>query len=160
MIRLGALFWLVLVVAAGFVTFKVKYAVQDIEDELNRVRKQLGEQNIELKVTDDAMELLATRGYDHNFGARPLRRIIQNLIEDPLAEGMLEQRFLPDTDVYVTVDEGLLKLNSQDEYEAAEAAEAANAPAKKSRKKAGKGEDLEPELSGAGAGSDGTSTKE
>ncbi|MFL5833832.1 MAG: ATP-dependent chaperone ClpB, partial [Solirubrobacterales bacterium] len=47
---------------------------------LARVRKQLGEQNITLEVTDDAMELLATRGYDHNFGARPLRRIIQNLI--------------------------------------------------------------------------------
>jgi ATP-dependent Clp protease ATP-binding subunit ClpC len=118
---------------------------------LNRVRKQLGEQNIELKVTDDAMELLATRGYDHNFGARPLRRIIQNLIEDPLAEGMLEQRFQPETDVYVTVEEGLLKLNSQDEYEASQP------PAKKGRKK--KGEDLEPELSGAGATSEGT-TKE
>ena len=40
MIRIGALFWLVLVVAAGFVTFKVKYAVQDIEDELNRAHRQ------------------------------------------------------------------------------------------------------------------------
>jgi ATP-dependent Clp protease ATP-binding subunit ClpC len=112
---------------------------------LKRVRNQLGEQNIKLEVTDDAMELLAKRGYDHSFGARPLRRIIQNLIEDPLAEGMLEQRFQPDTSVYVTVDDGLLKLSSQSEYEEA------NAPVKKGRKK--KEEDKEPELSGAGAGS-------
>src|SRR5438270_6669818 len=67
---------------------------------LSRVRTQLKEQNMQLDVTDDAMELLATRGYDHNYGARPLRRIIQNLIEDPLAEGMLDQRFLPDTAIY------------------------------------------------------------
>jgi ATP-dependent Clp protease ATP-binding subunit ClpC len=122
---------------------------------LNRVRKQLKEHNIELRVTDEAMELLATRGYDHNYGARPLRRIIQNLIEDPLAEGMLEQRFLPNTAVYVTVEDGLLKLSSQEEYEAAQAAEAeleASEPAKKSRKKADKAEDREPELSGTGAG--------
>jgi len=91
------------------------------------------------------MELLAKRGYDVSFGARPLRRIIQNLIEDPLAEGMLEQRFLADTSVYVTVDEGLLKLASQAEYDEA------NAPIKKGRKK--KDDDKEPELSGAGAGS-------
>ncbi len=40
MTRLGAVFWVVVVLAAGFTTFKVKYAVQDIEDELNRARKQ------------------------------------------------------------------------------------------------------------------------
>jgi hypothetical protein len=40
MIRLASLFWLALVAATGFATFKVKYAVQDIEEELNRVRKQ------------------------------------------------------------------------------------------------------------------------
>ena len=79
-------------------------------------------------MTDDAMELLSTRGYDHNFGARPLRRIIQNLIEDPLAEGMLEQRFQPETSVYVAVEEGCSKLSSQTEYEEA------NTPVKKSRK--------------------------
>ena len=41
MIRLASLFWLALVCATGFATFKVKYAVQDIEEELNRVRKQI-----------------------------------------------------------------------------------------------------------------------
>jgi hypothetical protein len=50
MIRIGALFWLVLVVAAGFVTFKVKYAVQDIEDELNRVRKHTIAEQQEIRV--------------------------------------------------------------------------------------------------------------
>ncbi len=40
MTRLGTVFWVVVVLAAGFTTFKVKYAVQDIEDELNRARKQ------------------------------------------------------------------------------------------------------------------------
>ena len=39
MTRLGAVFWLGLVLVAGFTTFKVKYAVQDIEDQLNRVRR-------------------------------------------------------------------------------------------------------------------------
>lgn len=50
MIRLGALFWLLLVVSAGFVTFKVKYAVQDIEDELNRMRKQTVTEQQEIRV--------------------------------------------------------------------------------------------------------------
>ncbi len=50
MTRLGAVFWLVLVVAAGFTTFKVKYAVQDIEDQLNRVRKQTIAEQQEIRV--------------------------------------------------------------------------------------------------------------
>jgi len=50
MIRFGALFWLALVVAAGFVTFKVKYAVQDLEDELNRVKKQTVAEQQEIRV--------------------------------------------------------------------------------------------------------------
>jgi ATP-dependent Clp protease ATP-binding subunit ClpC len=44
-------------------------------------------------VRDDAIDLLAKRGYDPAFGARPLRRIITNLIEDPLSEGVLADRF-------------------------------------------------------------------
>jgi hypothetical protein len=50
MTRLGAVFWLVLVLAAGFTTFKVKYAVQDIEDELNRVRRQMIAEQQEIRV--------------------------------------------------------------------------------------------------------------
>ncbi len=50
MTKLGAAFWLVLVVTAGFTTFKVKYAVQDIEDELNRVRKHAIAEQQEIRV--------------------------------------------------------------------------------------------------------------
>lgn len=50
MTRLGAVFWLVLVLAAGFTTFKVKYAVQDIGDELNRVQRQTIAEQQEIRV--------------------------------------------------------------------------------------------------------------
>lgn len=87
-------------------------AIVDLE--LARVRKQLAEQDITLEVTLEAMDLLATRGYDHTYGARPLRRIIQNLIEDPLAEGLLNSRFQPGCTVRVDVEEDLLKLETVD----------------------------------------------
>ncbi|CAA9551850.1 MAG: ATP-dependent Clp protease, ATP-binding subunit ClpC [uncultured Thermomicrobiales bacterium] len=83
--------------------------------ELDRVRKQLAEQDISLEVTQEAMDLLGTRGYDHTYGARPLRRIIQNLIEDPLAEGLLNSRFQAGTTVRVEVEEDLLKLSPVEE---------------------------------------------
>jgi hypothetical protein len=50
MTRFGAVFWLVLVLVAGFTTFRVKYAVQDIEDELRRVRKQTIAEQQEIRV--------------------------------------------------------------------------------------------------------------
>ena len=50
MTRLGAVFWVILVLAAGFTTFKVKYAVQDIEDELNRARRQTAAEQQETRV--------------------------------------------------------------------------------------------------------------
>ena len=78
--------------------------------ELKRVREQLTEQGITLEVTTEAMDLLGERGYDHTYGARPLRRIIQNLIEDPLAEGLLDSRFAANSTIRVEIEEELLKL--------------------------------------------------
>ena len=75
------------------------------------MRTQLTEQEITLEVTEEAMDLLAKRGYDHTYGARPLRRIIQNLIEDPLAEGLLEGRFHAGHQVRVEAEDGEFKLH-------------------------------------------------
>jgi len=60
-----------------------------VDLELDRITKQLKAQNLELDVTQGAKELLADKGYDPDFGARPLRRVIQNTIEDDLAERLL-----------------------------------------------------------------------
>ncbi len=62
---------------------------------LSRTQKQLTEQRLVMEATDAAKDLLMDKGFDAVFGARPMRRAIQNLIEDPLAEGLLHGRFQP-----------------------------------------------------------------
>jgi ATP-dependent Clp protease ATP-binding subunit ClpC len=85
--------------------------IREIVDlELKRIRRQLKEQEITLDITTEAMDLLGERGYDRQYGARPLRRIIQNLIEDPLAEGLLEGRYKAGSSIVVDVEDGLLKI--------------------------------------------------
>ncbi len=79
---------------------------------LKRVQQQLDEHQIKLEVKEDALDLLSKRGYDPAFGARPLRRIITNLIEDPLAEGVLDGRFRPNDTVLVDTKDDLLRLRS------------------------------------------------
>jgi ATP-dependent Clp protease ATP-binding subunit ClpC len=68
---------------------------------LKRVQEQLKDHSLSLELRPDAIDLLAKRGYDPAFGARPLRRIITNLIEDPLSEGVLEGRFQPGDTVLI-----------------------------------------------------------
>src|SRR3954469_9452646 len=60
---------------------------------LHRVRVQLQAQQMELVVTQEAKDHLIKIGYDVDYGARPLRRTIQNMVEDPLAEALLLGRF-------------------------------------------------------------------
>jgi ATP-dependent Clp protease ATP-binding subunit ClpC len=88
-----------------------KEQIREIVDlEMKRVREQLKEQDVTLEVTVEAKDLLGKQGYDHTYGARPLRRIIQNLIEDPLAEGLLNNRFQAGHTVRIDVDDDTLKL--------------------------------------------------
>jgi ATP-dependent Clp protease ATP-binding subunit ClpC len=68
---------------------------------LNQVVASLAEKNITLQVTDEARDFIGNKGYDPVFGARPLRRTIQNLVEDPLSEALLRGEFLPGDTVVV-----------------------------------------------------------
>jgi ATP-dependent Clp protease ATP-binding subunit ClpC len=61
---------------------------------MRRLREQMKEHEVSIELSQDAVELLAEKGYDPAMGARPLRRTIQNLIEDPLADFVLS-RSLP-----------------------------------------------------------------
>jgi len=65
---------------------------QIVELMLARVRRQLAEREIGLEVTPEARRVLATRGYDPTYGARPLRRTIQQLVENPASSWILSGR--------------------------------------------------------------------
>ncbi|MCO5177928.1 MAG: ATP-dependent Clp protease ATP-binding subunit [Thermomicrobiales bacterium] len=89
-----------------------------VELELKRIKEQLFEQEITIDITTEAKDFLGERGYDRQYGARPLRRIIQNLIEDPLAEGLLEGRYNPGVTIIVDVVDDLLKIEPASEFAA------------------------------------------
>jgi len=71
---------------------------------LENVEKLLHERKITLELTPKAYELLLEEGYDPAYGARPLRRTIQRLIQDPLALEILEGNILPGDRVRVDRD--------------------------------------------------------
>jgi len=66
---------------------------QIVELMLTSVSQQLAEKEIKLEVTDAAKDFLGEKGYDETFGARPLRRVIQNMVEDKLSEDLLRGKF-------------------------------------------------------------------
>jgi ATP-dependent Clp protease ATP-binding subunit ClpC len=72
---------------------------------LVRVKEQLDAQGLDLVLTDDAKAHLATKGYDPELGARPLRRSIQRRLEDPLSEQILLGGYTAGSTVLVGVDE-------------------------------------------------------
>ena len=64
-----------------------------VDIQLERVKKLLAERRIAIEVTDEAKDLLAEKGYDPHYGARPLKRVIQRMLQDPLAMKILEGEF-------------------------------------------------------------------
>jgi ATP-dependent Clp protease ATP-binding subunit ClpC len=81
-----------------------------VDVQLRQLKPRLEEHNIELEITPAAKEQLAREGFDQQFGARPLKRKIQQLIEDPLSEGVLSGEFKDNSKVIVDVIEGQVKL--------------------------------------------------
>ncbi len=85
-----------------------------VDLELDLVRERLAEHEIALEITEDAMDLLAEKGYDPDFGARPLRRAIQDLLEDPLAEKLLAGEFAAGDKVSIERDGDELRAGSRE----------------------------------------------
>jgi ATP-dependent Clp protease ATP-binding subunit ClpC len=71
---------------------------------MRRVKDQLAEQEIDIILSDDAKEVLLKEGYDPIYGARPLRRAIQKLIEDPLSEKVLVKEYMPGSTILIAAD--------------------------------------------------------
>ena len=85
-----------------------------VELELNKVSYRLAEHNVVLKATPEALELLAELGFDPEMGARPLRRVIQQKVEDPLSDALLSGDFEDDETITVDVVDGEIKLHKPD----------------------------------------------
>jgi ATP-dependent Clp protease ATP-binding subunit ClpB len=81
-------------------------AIVDIQ--LAALRRRLGERDMDLALTDRARSLIGEAGFDPVYGARPLRRAIQQQIENPLAERILGGTFSPGDRIVVDAGEGQL----------------------------------------------------
>jgi ATP-dependent Clp protease ATP-binding subunit ClpC len=82
-----------------------------IHNLLREVEDRLKEEELSLKLTDDAVEFMVDHGYDEKFGARPLRRAIQRYLEDPLSEKILGAEFSPGDEIEVSVAEDRQSLS-------------------------------------------------
>ena len=76
-----------------------------VDLELDKVRERLTESGLELKVTEEAKALLAEKGYSEEYGARPLRRVIQNQVEDRLSDAILSGTLAEGSTVLVDVED-------------------------------------------------------
>jgi ATP-dependent Clp protease ATP-binding subunit ClpB len=91
--------------------------IADIQ--IKRLAKLLKEKDMQLQVKDDAVVLLGELGYNPLMGARPLNRVIQTRIQDPLAEDIIAGRIKPGDTVYISVQEDQLVIGTNDILEGA-----------------------------------------
>ena len=96
---------------------------QIVSLELNKVTERLANHAVKLVATEAALDILAESGYDVEMGARPLRRVIQQKVEDPLSDSLLSGTFCEGCTVLVEVADGEVVLRR-----APEKAEAASEP--------------------------------
>ena len=82
---------------------QIKYIVDLM---LKRLRTQMNEHEVAIELSENAKELLVEKGYDPAMGARPLRRAIQRVLEDPLADFVLGRQLQPGSTIVVDREEG------------------------------------------------------
>ncbi len=82
---------------------------------LDRVREQLADQDIKLEVSEAAKDVLVKEGFDPSLGARPLRRAITRLIENPVSEAILRGEFTGGHVIMVSEEEGRLEFEVREE---------------------------------------------
>jgi ATP-dependent Clp protease ATP-binding subunit ClpB len=94
-----------------FHQLKREHLASIVEIQLERLRKRLGERQISLILSDAARAQLADEGWDPAFGARPLKRTIQQRIENPLASRILQGLFAPGDTVRVDTERDAFTFN-------------------------------------------------
>lgn len=100
-----------------FHSLSLQEVTQIVDLMIKRVQQQLESQGIGLELTRAAKEFLANKGYDPQLGARPLRRCIQQMVEDPLAEKLLWKEFRAGETVVVDVENDELVFRAIEGFE-------------------------------------------
>lgn len=72
--------------------------------QLERVQKRISDRKMKIQVSDGAVELLGNLGYDPNYGARPVKRVIQQNVENELAKGILRGEFKDEDTVIIDTE--------------------------------------------------------
>jgi len=88
--------------------------VQIVELMLSRVNQQLQSQGITLSVSEEVKHHLAKEGFDPSYGARPLRRAVQRMIEDPLSEEILLGKYLNGDTIWIDLEDGKIVFRKRD----------------------------------------------
>ena len=84
-----------------------------VDIQMKRLSKLLADRKLEVDLDDKAKEWLGTKGYDPAYGARPLKRVIQKYVQDPLAELILQGKIREGDKVKITADSNGLVINGQ-----------------------------------------------
>ena len=79
-----------------------------VDIEIGKLVKRLNARKFSIEVSEDARKILADEGYDPAFGARPLKRTVQNMIQNPLAKDILKGSFVEGDTILVDADNGSL----------------------------------------------------
>jgi ATP-dependent Clp protease ATP-binding subunit ClpB len=82
-----------------------------VEIQLETLKTRLGERRIDIAFEEDALDVLAERGYDPVYGARPLKRLIQTDVADRLARGLLDGTFVEGQSIKVSIEDGELDFS-------------------------------------------------
>ena len=78
---------------------------------MDYLRTLLKEQELTFEITNDAKEFLATRGFNPVYGARPLKRVIRQMVENPLSKQILAQKFLRGDKLIIAVKDDEIVFN-------------------------------------------------
>ena len=85
-----------------------------IDIQLEKLRVMLADRGIEIVVEESARDLISTEGYDPVYGARPLKRAIQTLVQNPLAVKLLSGEIGNGQKIYVSAEDGSMKFTTEE----------------------------------------------
>jgi ATP-dependent Clp protease ATP-binding subunit ClpB len=84
-----------------------------IEQYLVKLNQMLFERGLQIELSRAAIGLLCEKGYDRNYGARPMKRVFQREIQNPLAVEILTGKYSPGNTIHIDVEEGLFKFQKK-----------------------------------------------